>query len=1564
MCVQRVPCAISAYCSNESFPQRDFGRTAGAACSPTLAAWCSQKKLGGMRGAVPEDGYEDIASFKRDVELVCENAIQFNAAQKDDPKGPYQAALKVKELFEKEWVGVDKRIGELAWSAMPLKQRRALEEAARAKRRAEKKAEKERKEREQREVEEEAKKQEASVLEYQTSKAKTLYERPLTEAGKRDLLAKVDSLIQDNVAFSRDPRTIYGEPYCVVRKPMWLKRVKGNLQKGTYTTPLDVAKDVRRVFTNCLQFMYDPEESVMGDSRNRAIEVLDEFDEWFYKKFGGSGPPAAFAWPGVGACRQVLEKVLSVRGRKPGKRPPDEPKDPAAMLLMSDFELVIPGSPTDYREIVKKPMSFGRITRRLYTGRYRHYKDFAHDVRRCIDNWNQYWKETSFAHFDPDGHPPKVIASAHLRNAKILHDTFEEAYHDLVLTLVPTALAAVSTPVAGGASSGGAGAGAGGAETTSELSDGTVSTLEDGSDSDVGVAPALDASELSSTREPTTSKKAVKRKRDAKGGKAARKKATDGGGAGADASDVAASEGAGGTNAMAAGIGGDIAASGAAAGSAAGVVAPVATGLGSFGATGGAGGVPAKKRKREKGTRPAKRSRMAPTAGMKLLHAPRSRSTRDLKKLSDVEKRYITAIDELFKVPEMLEFCHPVVKLHPEIADAYNSIIGNPLDLGTVEKRIFKHEYEHPAQLLADLRLIFDNALKFNEGEEDVKKDLREVASMMKWLAESVFFEHVVVEPDDPTRMPPGAPPGWPKPEGEPPVIDDLVKERRALLNARRDRFDSESSPEAFAGAREVLEHLAGPRLKKSNFYFLTPVAEQLIHSPTTLADYQKHIKNPMDLRTVTEKLDRGEYATLKDMREDLELIFDNAMRYNFRERTVQGGAYIMAERMKVHLEKHWRAMCLKLELKQRREALQIRERAVVVGGSEEESDGSEEETGAVASTFHVDGLPTLSADVLSLLQGDVPTARAPPKPTTEKSTPKLILRPRFSLGPKAAPKPARARKPAKVERGASRSSSTSRTSTKGGQATRAVPAPVVSAPTFSAPAVPAAAEPAPKPKPKPKPRPRARPTRKPRKLADDDDDFVPDATMDGESEDEEELARLSRAARAGEIDPDDLGLDSAEAARVEAQRLAVAKKAQEDHAKLRQQMELMARERERAEEEQEKAEAKRKEEEAALRARQRVPVPLTEEEKEALAERAADAEAARLAAAERAAKEAEEAEREQEKGQREREEQRQWTKEMRNAAVDRALLRSGARRQRLRSQQASTAADAVAEPPNSTELTAAAESSEADSAGNRLKESQGARVAGTTDSVAQESNEEERIEAETRKLRTFLDSIAGEHGTWVDLTKRLPSHDGLGFDREGCGGADAAANDIFDEDVRRLDAPCEGWKWELANGDTIDIRVGIDVPIGPTYAFVARRVTSGDGECPALEHTSIRLEAEDSSAELAVEVTSSGGCDAADYLALKRLHISATEKEHRDGSRKDALSCFFGPMLPPHVFPELALLASPLLRWHEGAGALIAGPLQRVCADGSASHVLHVVAPRGGVRIVCGGVELANSDV
>ena len=78
----------------------------------------------------------------------------------------------------------------------------------------------------------------------------------------------------------------------------------------------------------------------------------------------------------------------------------------------------------------------------------------------------------------------------------------------------------------------------------------------------------------------------------------------------------------------------------------------------------------------------------------------------------------------LLKRPDSWLFSKPVAPVELGVPD-YFDIIKEPMDLGTVLKKLDEGRYEHVAQFLHDISLIWSNALKYNTEDSEVAKIAR-----------------------------------------------------------------------------------------------------------------------------------------------------------------------------------------------------------------------------------------------------------------------------------------------------------------------------------------------------------------------------------------------------------------------------------------------------------------------------------------------------------------------------------------------------------------------------------------------------------------------------------------------------------------------------------------------------------------------------------------------------------------------------------------------------------------------------------------------------------------------
>jgi len=98
-------------------------------------------------------------------------------------------------------------------------------------------------------------------------------------------------------------------------------------------------------------------------------------------------------------------------------------------------------------------------------------------------------------------------------------------------------------------------------------------------------------------------------------------------------------------------------------------------------------------------------------------------------------------LQKMLKQRHAWVFSEPVDPVALDIPNYYN-VIKNPMDLGTIQKKLDKTLYDTPNDFAEDVRLVFDNALTFNAPKSDV-------ANMAKALLD--VFEKEWSKVDDPT---------------------------------------------------------------------------------------------------------------------------------------------------------------------------------------------------------------------------------------------------------------------------------------------------------------------------------------------------------------------------------------------------------------------------------------------------------------------------------------------------------------------------------------------------------------------------------------------------------------------------------------------------------------------------------------------------------------------------------------------------------------------------------------------------------------------------------------------
>ena len=199
----------------------------------------------------------------------------------------------------------------------------------------------------------------------------------------------------------------------------------------------------------------------------------------------------------------------------------------------------------------------------------------------------------------------------------------------------------------------------------------------------------------------------------------------------------------------------------------------------------------------------------------------------------------------------------------------YYELIKTPMDLETIGEKIpgYKGRYHIFER---DMLLVFENARTYNAEGSDIYEDAK------------ALEKHFRAQP-----KPGGAKPPSPPAAAAAAVASGGSKRRRssadgdssAAAAAKAAKIAASKKPkgvlmrEAWAAVREATDPEDDEREMADAFVQL-PSADDY-------PDYFQLIKNPMDLRSVKEKVDEGSYRRWDGFERDMLLIFENAKTYN-----------------------------------------------------------------------------------------------------------------------------------------------------------------------------------------------------------------------------------------------------------------------------------------------------------------------------------------------------------------------------------------------------------------------------------------------------------------------------------------------------------------------------------------------------------------------------------------------------------------------------------------------------------------------------------------------------------
>ncbi|XP_059470820.1 protein polybromo-1 [Neocloeon triangulifer] len=223
----------------------------------------------------------------------------------------------------------------------------------------------------------------------------------------------------------------------------------------------------------------------------------------------------------------------------------------------------------------------------------------------------------------------------------------------------------------------------------------------------------------------------------------------------------------------------------------------------------------------------------------------------------------------------------PSRKAYPE----YYEVIDNPIDLKIIATKIQSNQYTALADLERDLQLMVKNAMSFNEPGSLIYKDakaLKRIISMKKIEIESGRSSSSKSSERIRSKRLRGnqslsAITSALKYEDE---EEDEEEEAMDEDDSDQDDDDDEVNEDDEESGPLLNLYEAVKSFTNSQGYRLSDPFRKL-PSKRYYADYYKEIKNPIALSQIRAKIKNGHYGTVSEIAGDLNIMFENAKKYN-----------------------------------------------------------------------------------------------------------------------------------------------------------------------------------------------------------------------------------------------------------------------------------------------------------------------------------------------------------------------------------------------------------------------------------------------------------------------------------------------------------------------------------------------------------------------------------------------------------------------------------------------------------------------------------------------------------
>lgn len=263
-----------------------------------------------------------------------------------------------------------------------------------------------------------------------------------------------------------------------------------------------------------------------------------------------------------------------------------------------------------------------------------------------------------------------------------------------------------------------------------------------------------------------------------------------------------------------------------------------------------------------------------------------------------------------------LPFLEPVDPVKLNIPQ-YFDIIKHPMDLSTIKNKLNSGQYANRIQFNDDVRLMLSNCFTFNPPGNFVHNEGKQLEKVYEKTWSKQFKDEApqaaanVPTPDStpvaqvstPAPQPPPQPPqpSPPPPAAATPAAAPVIQTqqdpaREASPTMPTTTVTVKPAKSDMEKCADILEQTMQDR---HSTFFLEPVDPVKLNVPT----YFDIIKHPMDLGTIKEKLNSGQYTEPSQLNDDVRLMFNNCYTFNPPKTFVHEEGKLLEKAY----ERHWK---------------------------------------------------------------------------------------------------------------------------------------------------------------------------------------------------------------------------------------------------------------------------------------------------------------------------------------------------------------------------------------------------------------------------------------------------------------------------------------------------------------------------------------------------------------------------------------------------------------------------------------------------------------------------------